>query len=298
MATLPTTLGRPASVPVDARLRPGRRRVHRPPRVTAMSAPSRRGRRRAVAWASSADRKTVNGPARALGPRGNILVPPQLPHPEPRAGGREIGLAGETDHPCLAQPQHRDQLPHRHHRWLRPAHSTETTPAGHCTIKTVYYWCSVRLVHLRGDRQGDGVNAPAADDRRPQRRATAAWTPLAIATGYTHTCRGRTEILTAAGQMTRSDPNRAGRDSIWDDLHLTRATRAVAAAAVGDHLGRSWRVGTAPRPSGRRLIVLHHSCGGRTCLLEDGAEAIHVLTMRSPESARAGTASVRAVRAR
>lgn len=127
------------------------------------------------------------------------------------------------------------------------------------------------------------MNAPATDRMRPHRPGAAVWTPLAAARGYARTRRQRAEILIAAGQMTWSDSDRAGRGPAWGDLHLHCATRAVAAAVVGGHRDRTRQVGTARLPGGRRRIGLGHRCGGRTLLLEDGPEATRVLTLCGAE---------------
>ena len=72
-------------------------------------------------------RDVEDGATGALRPRGNIRVRPDLSRPQPGKRLREIGLLDQPDDPRLAQPEHVDQLGHRHHHRLPVGHLTDTT---------------------------------------------------------------------------------------------------------------------------------------------------------------------------
>jgi hypothetical protein len=72
-------------------------------------------------------RDGVDGATGALRPRGNVRVRPNLSRPKPGKRFREIGLLDQPDDPRLAQPEHVDQLGHRHHHRLPVGHAPDTT---------------------------------------------------------------------------------------------------------------------------------------------------------------------------
>jgi len=104
-----------------------------------------------------------------------------------------------------------------------------------------------------------------------------SWTALGIRVGFTADRVQREQILTAVSRTSWTDsPCAQGRLD-------TPAVRAVAAAVLGHRGERLRRVGIA-RMGSRRLIGLEDTAGVCCWVLEQGCEAVHVLTELDPSA--------------
>jgi len=110
--------------------------------------PTRRGRR----LAGSPGRDAVHLPAGALRPVGDVLIRPDLPHPQAFHRPREVGLFHQPNHPRLTDTQHVDQLGHGHELRLTLTHATHRTQPVYYTNDVVHRKCSARSVYPGGLR--------------------------------------------------------------------------------------------------------------------------------------------------
>jgi len=102
-----------------------------------------------------------------------------------------------------------------------------------------------------------------------------AWTALGVRVGFTADRAQRAQILTAVSRASWTDS-----PGCQDRLDRP-AVSAVAAAVLGHRLERLRRVGIA-RMGSRRLIGLQDTAGVCCWVLEQGCEAVHVLTEIDP----------------
>lgn len=103
-----------------------------------------------------------------------------------------------------------------------------------------------------------------------------AWTPLGVRVGFTADRAQREHILTAVSRASWTDSPCA------QDRLTSPAVRAVA-AVLGHRGERLRRVGIA-RMGSRRLIGLEDTAGVCCWVLEQGCEAVHVLTELDPSA--------------